>query len=219
MAALKKNGDFYQLLDVSRSASSEAIRASYRSLMQAHHPDHGGDAATAALLNEAYAVLCDLERRADYDAHLAQRRELRTACLFCRTPHNYGTFLVASARCASCKSPLYPANQDRLERQGQRAVARIDKQRDILFYTTWPQAAGFTAVTQDISLSGMRFVTRISLSPGQYIKIVSDIAEAVANVSNVSRRRRGVGISYVAGVVFATLQFNRSLGGFVSERI
>ena len=219
MAAPRKNGDFYQLLDVGRTASSEAIRASYRLMMQGHHPDHGGDTATAALLNQAYAVLSDTERRAEYDAYLDKMQRPHYACGFCRTVHNYGKFLVANASCATCKSPLYPAERCRLETRGQRAVLRIDKQQDIVFYTQWPQLDGFTAVTQDISLNGMRFVTRISLTPGQYIKIVSEIAEAIAQVSNVSRRRRGVSVSYVAGVAFTTLRFNQSLGGFVSERV
>jgi len=236
--------DYYELLLVSRNAPVEVIRASYRTLMQSlkYHPDLGGDAATAAMINEAYAVLCDAERRAEYDAYLEaawlagqgidvgarQAEPGRSApeplnphreCMFCRATHNYGKAIVEDAACTTCKSPLFPAGNSRLELTGQRAVARIDKSQDITFYTQWPQSSGFKGRTEDISLRGMRFVTRATLVEGQYIKIVSEIAEAIAQVSNFSRRRRGLRITNVAGVSFVTLRFSQSLGGFVSERI
>lgn len=64
--------NYYEILHVSRDAPAEIIRGSYRTLMQklGHHPDLGGDTATAAMINEAYAVLSDTERRAEYDARL-----------------------------------------------------------------------------------------------------------------------------------------------------
>ena len=47
----------------------------YRTLMQKLrlHPDLGGDGATATPINEAYAVLSDPARRAEYDARLGPR--------------------------------------------------------------------------------------------------------------------------------------------------
>jgi len=64
--------NYYEVLHVRRDAPLEIIRGSYRTLMQRmkHHPDLGGDAATAALINEAYAVLSNAEKRAEYDALL-----------------------------------------------------------------------------------------------------------------------------------------------------
>ena len=72
MAMPPDDRNYYELLHVSRDAPLEIIRGSYRALMQQmkHHPDLGGDAATAAVINEAYAVLSDPERRAEYDARL-----------------------------------------------------------------------------------------------------------------------------------------------------
>lgn len=66
------NRDYYEVLHVSRDAPLEIIRVSYRTMMQKlkHHPDLGGDAAAAAIINEAYAVLSNIERRAEYDARL-----------------------------------------------------------------------------------------------------------------------------------------------------
>ena len=59
MAASIDNRNYYDVLHVVRGAPTEIIRSSYRTLMQKLkcHPDLGGDVATAAIINEAYAVL------------------------------------------------------------------------------------------------------------------------------------------------------------------
>lgn len=67
----------YDTLEVSPRASPEVLRAAYRSLIQRYHPDrHPGDAAAAAraaAITEAYDLLSDPERRAAYDAMLAEQ--------------------------------------------------------------------------------------------------------------------------------------------------
>lgn len=66
--------NYYDILEVSRSASPEVIRAAYRSLMQRYHPDKnpgdGQAAERAALVVQAYETLSDATRRAAYDATL-----------------------------------------------------------------------------------------------------------------------------------------------------
>ena len=61
----------YEILEVSANASPEVIRAAYKSLMQRYHPDRNpGNAETAQralLVNQAYAVLSDANRRTAYD--------------------------------------------------------------------------------------------------------------------------------------------------------
>ena len=74
---MKKNRrNYYRVLHVQPDAPIEVIKASYRALMGPlrHHPDLGGDHETAALINEAYAVLTDAERRRTYDLQLAPLR-------------------------------------------------------------------------------------------------------------------------------------------------
>jgi hypothetical protein len=243
MAARTDNRNHYEVLHVSRDAPLEIIRGSYRALMQQlkNHPDLGGDTATAALINEAYAVLTDPERRAEYDARLdviaqvaegvpEQHAEPDPAvesarildpfreCLFCEAPHDHGRIIEIDAGCQTCGSPLCAAETHRIEDADQRAVARIGKQQDITFYTHWPQSVGFSGRTEDISLSGLRLATKHDLKLGQRIKIVSDVVEAVANVTHCVHERHGWTTWCVAGVSFATLRFVRSVGGFVSDK-
>lgn len=66
----------YDALEVSPNASPEVIRAAYKSLMQRFHPDKNpGDeavAARAAAIVQAYAVLSDAGKRAEYNNILQQ---------------------------------------------------------------------------------------------------------------------------------------------------
>jgi len=244
MASQEKSRNYYAILHVSRDAPVEIIRSSYRTLMQRlkNHPDLGGDAATAALINQAYAALTDIKRRAEYDASLDAARQpgagrtggtqethpTRTPdrtldpsheCVFCKTPHEHGNVIHAEAECTVCGSPLYPDERRRFETTGKRAVARISKRQDITFYTHWPQSQGFAGRTEDISLNGMRFVTNENLSEVQYIKIVGRVVEAVGEVRHCSKRRCGETVCSVAGVSFVTIRFARSIGAFVSHRV
>ncbi len=62
---------YYDDLGLPTSASQREIRDRYRELAMVAHPDHGGDPVVFRLLNEAYEVLGDPDRRRAYDAELA----------------------------------------------------------------------------------------------------------------------------------------------------
>jgi hypothetical protein len=240
--------NYYDVLHVSRDAPAEIIRGSYRTLMQklGHHPDLGGDTGTAALINEAYAVLSNAERRAEYDSRLdvmsqvangfakpesdpepvpeaktTRQRPLNLSreCAFCGAPHSLGNVVEIESVCQTCGSPLYAAEQRRMESAGQRGIERIDKQQPVTFYTRWPQQSGFDGSIEDLSLNGLRMVSKLELVKGQRIKIVSDVVDAVATVTHCMNKRSGWTTHWVVGVSFVTLRFGRSLGGFVSSHV
>lgn len=60
--------DYYKILGVNRSASEEEIKKAFRRLAHQYHPDKaGGDEKKFKEVNEAYQVLSDKEKRAQYD--------------------------------------------------------------------------------------------------------------------------------------------------------
>ncbi len=68
----------YESLHVNEDAPEEVIRAAYRALSLKHHPDKTGDRPHSQrrmqVINDAYAVLSDSVKRADYDDSLRRVR-------------------------------------------------------------------------------------------------------------------------------------------------
>lgn len=59
--------DYYAILGVDKSATPDQIKKAFRKLASQHHPDKGGDTAMFQQIQEAYAILGDPEKKAQYD--------------------------------------------------------------------------------------------------------------------------------------------------------
>jgi len=64
---MKNSRDYYEILGISRGASAEEIKKAYYKLAHQHHPDKGGDEKKFKEISEAYQVLSDGQKRAQYD--------------------------------------------------------------------------------------------------------------------------------------------------------
>jgi curved DNA-binding protein len=69
--------DYYELLQISPNAEPDTVHRVYRLLARRWHPDnqHTGDAPRFRALHEAYLVLSDSEKRAQYDIGYQQERQ------------------------------------------------------------------------------------------------------------------------------------------------
>jgi hypothetical protein len=74
----KVEPDYYGVLGVQRDAKPAAVKQAYRELVRKYHPDAAGDSAEARgrfeQLQEAYEILSDASKRAEYDAKLPPRK-------------------------------------------------------------------------------------------------------------------------------------------------
>lgn len=73
--------NYYDILEVSPKASKEIITKAYRTLVKKYHPDANTtnnkpiDDEKIKKINEAYDVLCDEEKRKNYDLELEKIKE------------------------------------------------------------------------------------------------------------------------------------------------
>lgn len=62
--------DYYSILDVTKSASKDEIKKAFRKLAHKYHPDKsGGDEVKFKEISEAYSVLSNEKKRAEYDSY------------------------------------------------------------------------------------------------------------------------------------------------------
>lgn len=64
------NKDYYSVLGIEKRSSKDDIKKAFRKLAHKYHPDKkGGDEAKFKEVNEAYTVLSDDKKRAEYDTY------------------------------------------------------------------------------------------------------------------------------------------------------
>lgn len=59
--------NYYEVLDVNKNSSLQDIKKQYKKLALKHHPDRGGDPEQFKKISEAYQILSDPQKRAEYD--------------------------------------------------------------------------------------------------------------------------------------------------------
>ncbi|MCX6721102.1 MAG: molecular chaperone DnaJ [Candidatus Staskawiczbacteria bacterium] len=59
--------DYYEVLGVTKTATQDEIKKAFHKLAHKYHPDKGGDEKKFKEINEAYQVLSDAQKRAQYD--------------------------------------------------------------------------------------------------------------------------------------------------------
>ena len=237
---MSERPDYYKLLHVQPDAPDEVIKASYRTLMQrlGRHPDLGGDHATAVLINEAFDVLSDPSKRADYDRVVAEasagtagkvRQRPATsgrrgasrpdspaapACAFCKTICTPAQLTDPDALCGGCGAALFPAQQTLPDEHSRRALDRLPRHMPLTFVPGTARTRARTGTTQDLSPGGMRFTTGDHLSIDERLLIDCGFCSAVAVVRSVRHLGEAVH-EWEIGVQFLTMRVKRQRGGLL----
>jgi DnaJ-class molecular chaperone len=59
--------DYYSILGVSETATTDEIKKAFRKLAVKHHPDRGGSKEKFQEINEAHGILSDEKKKQQYD--------------------------------------------------------------------------------------------------------------------------------------------------------
>ncbi len=226
---MRNRRNYYRLLKVQPDAPIEIIRATYRTLMRElrQHPDLGGSTEMAAILNEAYEVLSNETKRAEYDREIslglkrqgstspvrgkAQRKQ--PACPFCR--HTLARKVLPGDRCPNCESPVKSQEMADLENASRRSVVRMKRDDRIAYYTAWPQERREGRLV-DLSPRGTRFLCSEFIRKGSVLKIRAGAFEALATVTNVRSVSTLEEELYSIGASFIAVSFGGCKGTFLS---
>jgi curved DNA-binding protein CbpA len=223
---MKNRRNYYRILQVQPDAPTEIIRASYRTLMRdlKKHPDLGGSTWDAEVLNEAYEVLSNPQRRAAYDEELFLKYTKQTGaysknpiapvlCPICKRPLSRKA--KTGELCQTCQTPLPAEESPEAQEPKLRSIERIKKADQIYYYSTWPGKPVPARMT-DFSPKGLRFICSEKLAPQTVLKISSKLFEASGTVTNSSEEMWEGKKYYAVGVCFLAVRFEESRGTFFS---
>ena len=228
---MTKPKNYYRILHVQPDAPAEIIKASYRTLMQRlkQHPDLGGNHWNATQINEAYNVLRNPGRRAQYDRlllneeiaisvdqDLESHAFIKNYCKFCKTPHGYQHGVSPDALCNECQSPLFiPGIIE--EANCNRELLRFDKNEVIYYYTFWP-GTRYQGEIFNLSPKGISFRVHHDIEADQIVKIESESLNAIVQITN-KREELDNHLYNILGARFLSVTFNLARGNFISTSI
>jgi curved DNA-binding protein CbpA len=243
---MKNRRNFYRILHVQPEAPLEVIKASYRSLMTKLkiHPDLGGDHELAVLINQAYSVLSDPQKRRQYDELLYTRKNQGRGNSTHEAPINTGStgsrnagayyqahtaskrqycyfckteFLPAHRHCSHCVSPVSLAKPISNERLGElfgRRAAPRIAKAGTLIIYPSWPHAGYTARLRNLSPFGISLLTEYGARTGQILKFDSSNLNGIVRVVSV----RANGSNFSVHAAFLTAEYLSKSGVFVTEK-
>ena len=229
--------NYYRILQVQPDAPITVITASYQALKNSSSQDMALlDEAYRVLSNPAAREHYDVLFAASNFSHVAEQAaqtntdlvRLRDAkntcqltvepyrtlithyCSFCKTPYMPQTNAYQSESCLECASPLFALQHENLE-SSCRTMMRINIRGEFIFYLFWPSKP-CQGLLQDLSPTGIRFLTEQSIDLHGIIKIDAPNLQAVAEVTHKRKEDQGISI----GTRFITVKFDRQQGNFVT---
>ncbi len=241
---MKNRRNYYRILHVQPDAPPAVVRTSYKTIMQKlrAHPDLGGDGEQAQLINQAYAVLSDPQKRVVYDrkyrpwnrssyqcnnssshtssASKTEAKPPRSSsgkhyrCSYCGTINRINRKLSGTCLCGRCRKPFSKGNTSQQQRC-KRQAKRLPQQGNIQFS---PQHGSrtFRGELQDLSPQGMRFEAGFSIKRGETIRIECKTIHAVARVTHCTKSTIHPD-KFNVGAKFKKIHSSFRAGAFVSD--
>ena len=228
--SMKNRRNYYRLLQVQPDAPIEIIRTSYRTLMRElkQHPDLGGDHGKASMLNEAYEILSDSVRRAEYDKELFQKYTKKILPQKKPTPNNTTKrsfdhdmpptgFSTGGNSYSASKSFSASHTESKSQQSRRRKVKRMKRDEEVRYYSTSPHLKG-VAEMLDVSTDGVRFICSRDLDEKLILQLISPLFRAEAIVISSHKCVLNGKTKYYIGAQFTSVIFQNQRGSFISNK-
>lgn len=229
--------NYYRILQVQSDASIAAIAASYQALKKSSPQDAAlldeayqtlsdpGARKQYDMLFAASNVSDTAEKPTQVSTDLVERVDVASSfqsivesyqaaithyCSFCKTPYMPHTHVYQSENCLECASPLFVLQPENLALP-RRTMMRTAISGKFMFYLFWPGIA-YQGLFQDLSPTGIRFLTERPVDVHDIIKIDAPNLQAVAEVMH--QRSEGGEIS--VGIRFIAVKFDQQRGNFIT---
>lgn len=134
--------NYYEILEINEKASQEIIEKVYKVLVKKYHPDLQETAEAKAKceekikeINEAYDILSNSEKRAEYDAKLEQEKKEKEfkaqASTNTRPQNNYNNVQQTYTRPNTSTQPNYASDPmyETIQRQAQEQAEKQYRER------------------------------------------------------------------------------------------
>jgi curved DNA-binding protein CbpA len=170
--------DYYEVLQISPNADQETVHRVYRVQAQRFHPDNQetGNAAAFRSISDAYQILSDPQRRADYDS---QHRHARPQAKFDPNVNPASTLAEEHRKRHEILTVLY---RKRLAQPDQPAMGLRDlldllgMAREQLEFSLWYLKEGGYLLRTDsarhsITLKGVELIETLAVNRDQPLKI------------------------------------------------
>ena len=215
--------NYYRILQVQPDAPIIFIKASYQALKNNSSHD-------IRLLDEAYRILSNPATRKEYDVLFAALNSAKMAtaknisqsvvksyqplishyCSFCKTPYMPQANMYQIENCLECESPLLIWPYENVESY-RRTMRRVGIRGEFIFYLFWPSKP-YQGSFQDLSPTGVCFLTEESIDSHSIIKIDAPNFQAVAEVVH----QHNIGKKFSIGTRFIAMKFDQQRGNFIT---
>lgn len=137
-------------------------------------------------------------------------------CLFCCGLLGAMLADAPDAICSACGAALCAARRHQGNDSSRRAIDRLPHRMSVTFRRSGCPDVVASALTEDLSLNGMRVRTAVELTIGERLRVESQFCSAVAVVRSVATIGQPADRGWIAGLEFLTLRLKRERGGIVS---
>jgi len=137
-------------------------------------------------------------------------------CGFCHAPCSRAQLEWPEGVCSACGSPLFLATKHRDGDDARRAIGRVPRNMPVTFWLSTSGPLHSTGITDDLSLNGMRFLSKTQIPIDAHVRIECDFCSAVAIVRSVRADSELPTTGWHCGVEFLTLRLKHARGGIFS---